>query len=60
VDIASDGVGVSGGEGAFMLEVDIVVVDELGGKCDQGDVAGQSAIVEPVDADRRDAIDLAG
>ena len=43
-----------------MLQVHIVVVDELHGHGDQRDVAREAAVVEPVDADRGNAIDLAG
>jgi hypothetical protein len=41
-------------------EVDVVVVDEGGGDGDEGDVAGEAAVVEPVDADGGDAVDEAG
>src|SRR5579871_1741729 len=40
--------------------MDVVVVDELRGKRDQGDIAGKAAVVEPVDANGGDAVDFAG
>ncbi len=42
-----------------MLEVDVVVVDELHRESDEGDIAGEAAVVEPVDADGGDAVDQA-
>jgi len=60
MDVAGEGAGIGGGEGAFALEVDVVVVDELRGKSNEGDIAGEAAVVEPIDANGGDAIDLAG
>ena len=60
MDVAGEGVGIGGGEGVFALKVDVIVVDELCGKRDQRDIAGEAAVVEPVDADGGDAIDFAG
>ena len=42
-----------------MVEVDVVIVDELRGDGDEGDIAGEAAVVEPVDADGGNAIDQA-
>ena len=41
-------------------KMDIVVVDESSGHGDEGNVAGKTAVVEPVDTDGRNAIQKAG
>ena len=43
-----------------MLEVHIVVVNEFGGDGDQGDIAREAAVVEPVVVDRGNVIDVPG
>jgi hypothetical protein len=59
VDEARESVSIRGREGAFWPEMDLVVVDELCGQCDEGDVASETPVVEAVDANGRDTIDLA-
>ena len=41
-------------------EVEVVVVDELGGDFDEGDVAGEAAVVPPVGLEGGDAVGDAG
>ena len=59
MNVASE-LGVAGLELRAMGEVDVVVVDEGLGNSDEGDVASDTAVVEPVDANRRNAVDQAG
>src|SRR5882757_5812355 len=47
VDVTCEGVGIGGGEAAFALEVDVIVVDELCRKCNQRDIAGETTVVAP-------------
>ena len=41
-------------------EVEVVVVDELGGDVDEGDIAGEPAVVPPVGLEGGDAVGDAG
>ena len=58
MDVAGDSVSPRI-EAAAMGQMNVVVVDEGLGDSDKGDVAGEAAIVEPVDADRGNAVDKA-
>ena len=53
VDVAGE-FGVAGLPGWAVGEMDVVVVNEGLREGDEGDVAGEAAVVEPVDADRWD------
>ena len=59
VDVAGKRVGLGGGEGVFTLEVNIVIVDELRRQRNQGDIARQATVIEPIYADGGDSVDLA-
>lgn len=59
MDVSREAGSVGGGESSVVFEVNVVVVDELLRQCEQRDVASETAVVEPVDSDGRNAIDLA-
>src|SRR3984885_4580235 len=60
MDVAGDLVGIGWRKCGAMLEVHIVVVNEFGGDGDQGDIAREAAVVEPVVVDRGNVIDVPG
>lgn len=55
MDVAGE-FGVAGLELCAVGQVYVVVVDEGNGDSDERDVAGEAAVVEPVDADGGDAV----